>query len=108
MSIADTPEPPYYAAIFSSIRTAGDDSAYDAMGAAMATLATQQPGCLGFEFSADTPERFSLFVSYWRSDDDIKRWKQVAEHLQAQERGRSQWYAGYKIRIAKVERDYGK
>ena len=77
------------------------------MGAAMATLAMRQPGFLGFEFGADTPERFSLFVSYWRSDADIKLWKQVAEHLQAQELGRSQWYSAYKIRIARVERDYG-
>lgn len=108
MSIADTPEPPYYAAIFSSIRAPGADPAYDATGEAMAALAMQQPGFLGFEFGADTPERFSVFVSYWRSDDDIKRWKQVAAHLEAQERGRSQWYSAYKIRIAKVERDYGK
>jgi heme-degrading monooxygenase HmoA len=47
-------------------------------------------------------------VSYWRSDDDIKRWKQIADHLHAQDLGRSQWYAAYKIRIARVERDYGK
>jgi heme-degrading monooxygenase HmoA len=108
MSIADTPEPPYYAAIFSSIRTPGDAAAHDAMGEAMAALAMQQPGFLGFEFGADTPERFSLFVSYWRSDDDIRRWKQVAAHLGAQELGRSQWYSAYKIRIARVERHYGK
>jgi heme-degrading monooxygenase HmoA len=108
MSIAHTPEPPYYAAIFSSTRAPGDDAAYAAMGEAMARLAMQQPGFLGFEVGADTPERFSLFVSYWRSDDDIRRWKQVAEHIQAQSLGRSRWYSAYKIRIAKVERDYGK
>jgi heme-degrading monooxygenase HmoA len=107
MSIAATPAPPYYAAIFSSIRAPGDDPAYDAMGEAMAALAMQQPGFLGFEFGADTPERFSVFVSYWKSDADIRRWKHLAEHLKAQERGRSQWYSAYKIRIARVERDYG-
>lgn len=74
MSVADTPEPPYYAAIFSSIRAPGDETAYEAMGQAMAALAMQQPGFLGFEFGADTPDRFSVFVSYWRSDDDIRRW----------------------------------
>jgi heme-degrading monooxygenase HmoA len=108
MSIADTPAPPYYAAIFSSIRAPENDAAYDAMGEAMAALAVQQPGFLGFEFGADTPDRFGLFVSYWRSDDDIKRWKELAPHLQAQELGRSQWYSAYKIRIARVKRDYGK
>ena len=108
MSIADTPKPPYYAAIFSSIRTPGDDPAYDKMGERMVTLAAEQPGFLGFEFGADTPERFGLFVSYWQNDSDIARWKQVGEHLQAQELGQSRWYASYKIRIARVERDYGK
>jgi heme-degrading monooxygenase HmoA len=108
MSIAATPPPPYYAAIFSSIRTADDHAAYEATGEAMAALAMQQPGFLGFEFGADTPERFSVFVSYWRSDEDIRAWKQVAQHLKAQERGRSHWYAAYRIRIARVERDYGK
>jgi heme-degrading monooxygenase HmoA len=49
-----------------------------------------------------------LFVSCWRDDSDIARWKQVGEHLQAQELGRSRWYESYTIRIAKVERDYGK
>jgi heme-degrading monooxygenase HmoA len=108
MSIADTPEPPYYAAIFSSIRAPGDEAAYEATGQAMAALAMRQPGFLGFEFGADTPDRFSLFVSYWRNDNDIKRWKQLAEHLRAQDLGRSQWYAAYKIRIARVEREYAK
>jgi heme-degrading monooxygenase HmoA len=108
VSIANTPAPPYYAAIFSSIRTAGDEAAYETTGEAMAALAMQQPGFLGFEFGADTPERFGIFVSYWRSDEDIRAWKRVAEHLKAQEQGRSRWYAAYKIRVARVERDYGK
>ena len=108
MSIAATPATPYYAAIFSSFRTEGDDDAYNAMGEAMATLAAQQPGFLGFEFGADTPERFSIFISYWRSDEDIRRWKQLAAHLEAQQSGKANWYGAYKIRIAKVERDYGR
>jgi heme-degrading monooxygenase HmoA len=108
MSIANTPKPPYYAAIFSSVRASGDDPAYDTMGERMVALASEQPGFLGFEFGADTPERFGLFVSYWRADSDIARWKQLGEHLQAQELGRSRWYDAYKIRVARVERDYGK
>jgi heme-degrading monooxygenase HmoA len=108
MSIAATPKPPYYAAIFSSVRNEGDDDAYNAMGEVMARLAMQQPGFIGFEFGADTPERFSLFVSYWKNDSDIKRWKQLGEHLDAQRAGKERWYGAYKIRIAKVERDYGR
>ena len=108
MSIAATPQPPYYAAIFSSVRTEGDDAAYEAMGEAMAALAMQQPGFIGFEFGADTPDRFSLFVSYWNDDNDIRRWKELGAHLDAQRLGKQRWYGAYKIRIAKVERDYGR
>jgi heme-degrading monooxygenase HmoA len=106
MLFAPTPKPPYYAAIFSSVRRDGDEAAYEAMGEKMATLASKQPGFLGFEFGAETPERFSLFISYWKSDADIKNWKLVASHNEAQLIGRARWYAAYKIRIAKVERDY--
>lgn len=108
MSIAATPKPPYFAAIFSSIRTPGDADAYEAMGARMAALAMQQRGFIGFEFGADTPDRFSLFVSYWKREKDIAAWKSVGEHLEAQRRGQEHWYASYKIRIAKVVRDYGR
>jgi heme-degrading monooxygenase HmoA len=107
MSIAPTPKPPYYAAIFSSVRAEGDEEAYAAMGERMVALAMEQPGFLGFEFGAATPERFSLFISYWRKDSDIRRWKQLGEHLEAQQLGKERWYGAYKIRIAKVERDYG-
>ncbi len=107
MSIAATPKPPYYAAIFSSVRAVhDDDAAYEAMGERMAMLASQQPGFIGFEGAADTPERFGLFISYWKSDRDIRNWKKLAEHLEAQRSGHGKWYADYKIRIAKVERDY--
>ncbi len=29
------------------------------------------------------------------------------EHLEAQKNGRKKWYSAFKLRIAKVERDYG-
>lgn len=108
MSIAATPKPPYYAAIFSSVRTEGDEEAHGAMGEEMAVLATTQPGFLGFEFGADTPERFGLFISYWKKDSDIRRWKELGAHAEAQRLGKERWYSAYRIRIAKVERDYGR
>ncbi len=74
----------------------------------IARLAMEQPGFLGFEFGAPTPDRFSLFISYWKSDADIRAWKQIAEHQEAQRLGNAHWYARHRIRIAKVERDYGK
>jgi len=101
--IADTPPAPYFAVIFTSTRTAVDEG-YGQAAEEMLALAAQQPGFLGVESAR---EDAGITVSYWRDLDSIKNWKQVAEHLEAQKLGRDKWYASYKIRIAKVERDYG-
>ncbi|MGB4248729.1 MAG: antibiotic biosynthesis monooxygenase, partial [Pseudohongiellaceae bacterium] len=37
----------------------------------------------------------------------IRKWKQNAEHLEAQRLGREKWYSDFMLRIAKIERDYG-
>ena len=103
MTIANTPEPPYYAVIFTSLRTDGDNG-YGAMAERMDALAAQQPGYLGVESAR---EGLGITVSYWRDLASIRAWKANAEHLVAQQTGRSSWYTDYKTRICKVERDYG-
>ena len=101
--IASTPEPPYTAVIFTSLRRpVGPEYADTA--ARMVELAAEQPGFLGIESAADG---IGITVSYWRSDTDARAWKQVAEHLVAQRRGREEWYADYRVRVATVTRDYG-
>ncbi len=102
-TIAPTPEPPYYAVIFTSLRTS-DDQGYADMAARMEALAAQQPGFLGIE---SVREGVGITVSYWDSLAAIRAWKQQSEHLQAQRLGRRSWYADFKVRIARVERDYG-
>ncbi len=69
--IATTPEPPYYAVIFTSIRTEGDNG-YSAMANKMVELASQQPGFLGLESAR---EDVGITVSYWKDLDSIKKWK---------------------------------
>lgn len=101
--IAQTPEPPYYAVIFTSHRPDGDQS-YGAMAGRMLELAAMQPGFLGVESAR---EGVGITVSYWQSLEAIRQWKQHAEHLEAQRLGRERWYSTFKVRIAKVERDYG-
>ena len=101
--IAATPPAPYYAVIFTSLRTEGDKG-YGDMADRMVALAAQQPGFLGVESAR---EGLGITVSYWQDLASIKAWKMNAEHLVAQQTGRSDWYTQYKTRIAKVERDYG-
>ncbi|WP_045826282.1 antibiotic biosynthesis monooxygenase family protein [Teredinibacter turnerae] len=100
--IARTPSPPYYAVIFTSLRTSLE-SGYDDMAKRMVELALAQPGFLGVE---SVREQLGITVSYWRSLDDIKNWKENAEHRIAQQYGREHWYSQFKTRIALVERDY--
>ncbi|MET3695839.1 heme-degrading monooxygenase HmoA [Bacillus oleivorans] len=99
--ITMTPEPPYYAVIFSSERTEGDKG-YEKMSEKMVELAAQQKGFLGLE-SARDPD-LGITVSYWESLEAIKNWKEHTIHKLAQERGKSEWYQSYSLRVCKVER----
>lgn len=101
--IAITPQPPYYAVIFTSERTDGDKG-YAEMAEEMVKLASSQPGFLGVESARDG---LGITVSYWESLETIQKWKQNERHLIAQRRGMSEWYLRYKTRVCKVERDYG-
>ena len=100
---AKTPAPPYYAVIFTSRRTAGENG-YAAMAQAMEELAAKQPGYLGVESARD--DGVGITVSYWRDEAAVKAWKQVSDHLGAQRLGRERWYSHYELRVAKVERAY--
>src|SRR5512136_1596335 len=93
-----TPEPPYYAAIFTSQRAAGD-LGYEQMAASMSALAAMQLGCLGHD-SARSGDGFGITVSYWRDEESIKSWKRVVEHRGAQMMGQQRWYSHYEVRIA--------
>jgi heme-degrading monooxygenase HmoA len=104
---AALPEPPYYAVIFSSLRNADDEAGYAAAAERMLELAAVQPGFLGAE-STRGSDGFGITVSYWASEAAIAAWKHHAEHAATRARGRTHWYAHFELRVAKVERAYGK
>lgn len=101
--ITNTPKPPYYAVIFTSVRTE-DDNGYSEMSERMEELVEKQEGFLGFESAR---QELGITVSYWKDLESIRKWKQNLDHLEAQQKGKSTWYKSYKTRIALVERDYG-
>jgi len=103
---AALPQPPYYAVVFSSLRTEGDQG-YAAMADRMVELAAEQPGFLGIE-SARGADGFGITVSYWTDEAAIAAWRTQAEHRIARERGNRDWYQHFELRVAKVERAYGK
>ncbi|WP_426581743.1 antibiotic biosynthesis monooxygenase family protein [Mucilaginibacter sp. R-33] len=100
--IAQTPQPPYYAVIFTSLRT-GVEEGYGDMAVEMVELARRQEGFLGVESARNN---VGITVSYWQSVEAIKNWKANARHLFAQQQGRDKWYLNYKVRICRVEHDY--
>jgi heme-degrading monooxygenase HmoA len=104
--LAKTPEPPYFAVIFASLRTAHDDEGYGAAADRMAQLASEQPGYLGVD-SARGANGLGITVSYWSSEAAIAAWRRNAEHTIVREQGRKSWYSEYELRVAKVERAYG-
>jgi len=101
MEPADTPEPPYWAAIFTS-RLVADRAGYDQTARRMLELARSQPGFLGVESAR---EDLGITVSYWRDEESIRRWKEHAEHAAARREGRDRWYADWRLRGCRVERE---
>lgn len=111
-SFANTPSPPYYAVIFTSVRT-DTDLGYEFTANEMIELAQKQPGFLGVESAREQDQEqnqtsnMGITVSYWSDLESIRNWKENIDHVEAQRMGCQKWYQSYKIRIAKVERDYG-
>jgi heme-degrading monooxygenase HmoA len=102
---AKTPKPPYFAVIFTSTRKQSDNGEYGKASEAMVASAKSQPGFLGYE-STGSEDGVGITVSYWSDLDSIKNWKANQEHRTAQAKGRSIWYQDYRVRIARVEREY--
>lgn len=100
--IANTPIPPYYAVIFTSVRTDGDNE-YSDMADKMMELAKNQPGFLGVESAR---EQVGITVSYWKDLESIQKWRNNPEHQVARKKGKEDWYLQFTTRIAKIERDY--
>jgi enamine deaminase RidA (YjgF/YER057c/UK114 family)/heme-degrading monooxygenase HmoA len=98
-------EPPYYAAVFTTVRTQ-DQSDYSEAGAQLEDLVKDVPGYLGMDH-AQTPGGLGITVSYFRDADALTEWRTNAEHRAAQQRGRAQWYQTYTLHVAKVERSHG-
>ncbi|MGI9306666.1 MAG: antibiotic biosynthesis monooxygenase family protein [Gammaproteobacteria bacterium] len=98
------PAPPYYAVIFTS-RSAAFREGYEDMAREMEETAARQPGFLGIDSVCENGT--GITVSYWRDLESVKQWKNHPRHLVAQKTGREKWYDNYRVRIAKVEREYG-
>src|SRR5262245_58463486 len=102
---AQPPVPPYFAVIFTSVRSSADPTGYATTSERMMELARQQAGFLGVE-SVRNADGLGITVSYWTSLEAIRAWRQHAEHVLAQQQGRAKWYDRYALRVCRVERSW--
>jgi len=70
----------------------------------MRDLAINKYGCVKFVSVCEGEKEIS--ISYWESEDQIRRWKRDAEHIKAQEKGKMLWYKSYSIEVCEVVRSY--
>jgi heme-degrading monooxygenase HmoA len=102
---AALPAPPYYAVVFTSVRTAGDNG-YGQRADEMMKLAAEQPGFLGVD-SARGADGLGITVAYWADEESIIAWRDHAAHAVTRADGREIWYESFAVHVAKVERAYG-
>ena len=103
-NIIKTPKTPYYAVIFTSIRTLGDKG-YGKMGEEIEKEISDQIGFLGAE-SMRNDQGFGVTISYWKNLESINKWKKNPLHIIAKEKGKKLWYYNYMLRLCKVEYDH--
>jgi len=96
-------KPPYYACIFTSVQNKSVPTAldgYSTLANEMEELAKQQNGYMGIDSAS------GIIISYWKSSDSMREWKEQVDHRAAQLLGKGRFYNDYHVHIAKVEREY--
>lgn len=96
-----------YAVIFEVEINSGGKESYLAIAARLKEILVKMPGFISIErFESLVKEGKLLSLSFWENMDSIDAWKTNLEHIQAQQKGRESIFKDYRIRVAKVERDY--
>lgn len=96
------------AVIFEVEIAEGQKAAYLETAAALRPLLEESEGFISIERfqSLSSPDKL-LSLSFWRDEEAVQRWRQLAEHRNAQAQGRAAVFADYRLRVAGVIRDYG-
>mgnify|MGYP000595577305 FL=1 len=96
------------AVIFEVEPADGRRDAYLGIAADLRPLLDRIDGFISIErFQSLNDESRILSLSFWRDEEAVKAWRNTEEHRQAQRAGRGGIFAGYRLRIAHVLRDYG-
>jgi len=96
------------AVIFEVIPAPGRKQEYLELAAQLRPELEKIDGFISVErFASLTDENKLLSLSFWRDEEAVRNWRNLAGHREAQALGRSGVFADYRLRIAGVVRDYG-
>lgn len=96
------------AVIFEVEPAAGREQEYLETAAALRTHLERCDGFISIErFTSLSQPGKILSLSFWRDEAAVEAWRTLDAHRTAQARGRSGLFAGYRLRVASVLRDYG-
>lgn len=95
---------PCYMALF-IIELSNDLENFGETSLRMDELVAQQEGYLGGQEFETKDEKY-ITICYWKSIEDIKKWRGNLEHQMAIKYGQEKWFKSYKITISKVEHEY--
>jgi heme-degrading monooxygenase HmoA len=97
-----------FAVIFEIEPMPGRADEYLTMAEALRTELEAIDGFISVErFASVTSEGRYVSLSFWRTEEAVRRWRAHAGHQLAQAQGREAIFRDYRIRVARVERDYG-
>jgi len=96
------------AVIFEVELTAGAQQRYLSLAAELRPLLQEVDGFISIErFESLSQPGKLLSLSFWRDEAAVQHWRQLEQHRDAQQLGRTSIFADYRLRVAAVERDYG-
>ena len=95
------------AVIFEVYPTESGKAEYFAIAAKLREFLQNRPGFISIErFQSIVDQNKILSLSFWESEEAIKEWRNLFEHRIAQKKGKEELFLDYRIRVAKVIRDY--
>jgi heme-degrading monooxygenase HmoA len=89
----------------SRFRSDADIDAYEALSARMHALVEGHPGFISIE-NFEEPDGTSVSLELFETADSAASWRRHPEHLEAQRRGREEFYSWYQVHTSTVTRSH--
>ncbi len=85
-----------------------DRAAYFRIATELRPLLDEIDGFISIErFQSLSDDTRVLSLSFWRDEEAITQWRNLEAHRAAQSAGRASVFHDYRLRVARVVRDYG-